>query len=558
MKISGSGINYPIGKKSGKFSINAKVLPNKKTGSFSISTKEGLNSHVQLLFNNGKITDHNGNFLKTYNNSTENIKLDFDLDSDLYDFYSNGLPLAGGLSSNNFNPDTVNIESTDVSVDYSFDVYSNESALFDFSPSLVYSNGYASGTITNNAPGDLIINSITVPTYSGVTNEIYDTGSIPPASLANFTFNVQGGDIDGQNYAISFDTNYGVFSNVFQIDDQTPFEEIYNLEVTGPSVIDIENGKGEAIYLISLDTNIQPSGLEVSLEYVDGNGPVNESIWGSGVGTGIFTGTIKKSGFLYSNSATGHVTASNGFNSNSSLISAPSKSRLVYATGSNSFLYKVWGKGKSLDTITQKSWNTGDLDLIITPSGSGKFAIRSYPEEGFVTGEYVDVYGYLTGEYVVEVTDEADLGVYYIDDTIIGTGYVLASGVIQGSQSITGTLQKRVQITHDYNKQFTGLIYGFVDVEEGTASFLNQWDLKTGDFYTGDMLSYSDSSYVSGNNYVNPNVYQGMSIGENYIYAKVNYVNNFKSLHSDIAQLKVRSNGQEFVLNISGRNSLKE
>ena len=559
--ISGSGIEHEFGRRNSPFSLDFNLSPNKGNGSFTVETKENTTGHIAINFESGRVIDGSGNFLDTYNNENNKVRIDVDPVNNVWDYYKNGLPVASQLGSSTVYPDRVKLTSYDTNLQYKF-TFSGEEANISFPTELNHSlvDGLITGVLTGNAPGDLTINNVYTSGVSGISVQTYSTDPIVSGGTGQFIL-YNDYPQSGDYYNIKFDTNYGTYERSMQINSVINDPNYFRVNVLGPDQIFLNNGSGQGIYTIVVDSYYQPTGLQVSLEYVSGNEPVYEQVLGTGVGTGYFSGWVDGSGYLSSSGVTGYYTGTNGYGTQSVLSSGSAISKLVYATGLNTFYYAINGSGVISVDIIESGMDTG------TPppnpiTGSGlEFYIQEY-NRATTTGSYdLPIDGVITGSTGVTLMSEVSLGKYYFNETLvqIPTSIFISGDEISNSvymYPITGILQKVVKFSgyHD-NYLTTGLSNAYITIQEGIATFLDQWNLKTGEFYTGDMVDYRDNALAIGDKYIDPTIYTNLNSGQTLIYALVDYTSSFNGYHQDVAKLSVTCSGEtDFVL-ITGSNN---
>lgn len=559
MKISGDTSIYNFGERNDIYSLEFSLSPSNPYKRFEIETKKDSNIQLGLYFEDGLITDHNSKLLAAYNSDKFNIKLNINPNADIYDFYLNSSPLASNLSLNNYDADTLRIDVSDFVLNYSFDGYFGANNVTAVS-SIDYVSGSGIGYITNNNPGDLYISTMEAPTGSGVYINSFDNTAIPSGGSGQFILDFYTEPISGDIYSINFGTNYGNYNKNISINIEEPDISYFNFILSGPDQIFAQNGSGQGIYLIQIDTNIDPTGFSLSLDYESGNEDVYEYLLGTGIGNGTFSGFLDRSGYLYCHNAVGNISATNSYTTETVSHTGFSMSRLFYAVGSNNFEYLINGTGTFSEAFIYEETDSGSLTgTPFTGVSGGEFYLSVAPviEQ---TGFYYNFFNaYITGLITATTSSEAQKGIAYINQLVQGTPlYIDISGEYQentGNYLAQAVLQKRVGITGNFEESTTGLIQGYIKIQEGISNFANQWNILTGDFFTGNLSDFKALGYGSSTQYINPSETTNISSGYTSIYAIVDYTNLFRGGHSDVAKLSVSCNGETQEILITGYNN---
>lgn len=561
MKISGDTSIYNFGERNDIYSLEFSLSPSNPYKRFEIETKKDSNIQLGLYFEDGLITDHNSKLLAAYNSDKFNIKLNINPNADIYDFYLNSSPLASNLSLNNYDADTLRIDVSDFVLNYSFDGYFGANNVTAVS-SIDYVSGSGIGYITNNNPGDLYISTMEAPTGSGVYINSFDNTAIPSGGSGQFILDFYTEPISGDIYSINFGTNYGNYNKNISINIEEPDISYFNFILSGPDQIFAQNGSGQGIYLIQIDTNIDPTGFSLSLDYESGNEDVYEYLLGNGVGNGNFSGFINGSGYLYCHNAVGNISVTNSYTTEVVSHTGFATSNLFYAVGETTYYYSVLSSG--LIPI-EYSFSGSDTGAIVTPTftgtGSGDLdlAFTDFPNKLYSGIDYVISYGYITGEINFETLSSSEKGIATKDEQIIGIpDYIYINGiktVNSEEYSFTGRLNTTAKITGDFTESTSGNIEGYIRIQEGTSSFLNQWNLKTGEYITGNLINFKSNGYNTSTQYINSS--NNIEIGSGYtsIYAIVDYFNLFRGGHADSAILRVNCNGESQEILITGYNN---
>lgn len=562
MDISGSSEEYNIGEQSSIYSVDATFKPSNAYKDFSIEGINGSNRQFGIYFSDGLVTDHNDNLLAAYNTNKTNIKLNLDSENNLYDFFFNESPLGAEMNLGNYNADTLKISSSEVNVNYSFDVFSN-SIDSSIDSSLSYDEGSGIGYIINNSPGDLIINNINVPNASGVYLNSFDSSPIPSGQSGQYVLDFSDNPGSGQIYSISVDTNYGSITNYITVDSLDDDSNFFTFDLFGPNKIFAKNGEAEGLYVVEIESSQSPTGFEVSFEYVSGNESVYEYQRGTGIGAGDFSGYIDTYGYLICSEAVGVISADNGYSLSSGIATGTAYSRYYYAVGSNNFLFKTLGSGVLDGHFLETGSDTGFIDPGFTGTGTGnnelEITFNNYPTK-IITGDDPNfIYGYITGELTATTSSESESGIAYVDQVVtqipdlISSGFDLEDNL--NNYELTGIFQKRIPISGYFTYNTTGYMQGHIKVKEGDSTFLDRWNLETGSFYTGDTTNFSAFGYYDGDKYINTSYPASLGSGLNTFYLKLNYNNSFRGGHSDVGRLSVKCNGETQSILVTGFNN---